>query len=57
MSRQDYIRRTLTALCGSSPADPATYHLVSAMADRIEGVFKFDKPTFIHNKNTHNYVS
>jgi len=42
MSRQDYIRRTLAALCGSSPADPATYHLVRGMADRLESVFRFD---------------
>lgn len=42
MRRTDYIRRTLAALCGPSPADPATYHLVSGMADRIEAVYGFD---------------
>lgn len=44
MTRQQYINRTLKALCGMAPANPPTYHMVCAMADRLEGTFQFDKP-------------
>lgn len=42
MTRQRYIRRTLAAICGQAPANPAQYHLVAAMADRVNQVCPFD---------------
>lgn len=43
MTRQQYIRRTLAAICGTRPATPHDYHLVAGMADRAATVYTFDK--------------
>lgn len=43
MKRKEYIKKTLAALCGTAPATPAQYHLVAAMADRVETIYTFDK--------------
>lgn len=42
MKRKEYIKRTLTALCGTAPADPSTYHRVSRMADDINTLCPFE---------------
>lgn len=43
MTIQQYIQRTIRALCGDSPARPDVYHLAVRMADSVAKVFKFDK--------------
>jgi len=43
MTRNDYIRRTLSALCGDSPARPDVYYQVVRMADSLHGVYEFDE--------------
>lgn len=43
MTRQQYIRNTLTAICGTRPASPSVYHFVERMADQAAAVYTFDK--------------
>lgn len=43
MTRKQYIRKALADMCGTRPATPWEYHLVSAMADRAGEVYEFDK--------------
>lgn len=41
MTRQQYINRTIRALCGDAPARPDVYHDVVRMADSLKGVYEF----------------
>lgn len=43
MTRTDYIRRTLRALCGDAPARPDVYYQVVRMADEAAAVCPFDR--------------
>lgn len=43
MTRNDYIRRILSALCGDSPARPDVYYQVVRMADDAAAVCPFDE--------------
>lgn len=51
MKRREYIVRTLAAMCGTAPATPQQYHLVAAMADRVESVYEFDNDNENDNEN------
>lgn len=43
MTRQQYIQRTIRALCGDRPASPDVYHHVVRMADSVATVCPFDE--------------
>lgn len=42
MTRKEYIRRTLSSLCGDTPARPDEYYRVVRMADDVSVIFPFD---------------
>lgn len=42
MTRQQYISRTLKAMCGLRPASPDEYYKVARMADDVERVMVLD---------------
>lgn len=43
MTRQQFIIRTMKALCGDRPARPDEYYEAVRMADSLEEVYRFDK--------------
>lgn len=43
MTRQQYINRTIRALCGDAPARPDVYHNVVRMTDSLKDVYEFDR--------------
>lgn len=45
MTKTRYIRRILRAMCGTAPASPHLYHMISDMADRVDVVYRFDNET------------
>lgn len=43
MTRQQYISRTLKAMCGLRPASPDEYYKVARMADDVEQVTPLER--------------
>ena len=43
MTRQQFIQRTMKALCGERPARPDEYYEAVRMAESVEGVYRFDE--------------